>query len=68
MMSKFGVFYLMCAVALLGWFCVKTSQGWGPRASSQTFIPKEVVRSSDGYRSNNYWVTRRRYGGYRGGK
>ena len=67
-MSKLGMFYFVCALGLLGWFCFKTTQGWGPVAKSQSFIPKEVVRSNDGYRSNHYWVTRRRYGGYRGGK
>jgi hypothetical protein len=56
-------FYLVSAVALLGFFFFAEASGWELATPARQVVPADVRQSPGGYRSFHFW-----HSGWHGGK
>lgn len=66
MKSFWAITALLAALVATGSYAYSTSNGLETVSPQEEFVPKEVRKKPNGYRSFHFWHVG--YGGYRGGK
>lgn len=66
MKSFWAIAALVVGLISVGTFAYATSQGKVFESPSEEFVPKDIRKQPNGYRSFHFWHVG--FGGYRGGK